>query len=164
MNLIDLTNDYLKVKEMAENGEIPFEAVADTLDGLEGEFDSKADGIASLVKRLTAEAGAIKSEEDNLYKRRKAKENAAERLKSYLLGQMTQIGKKKLETASNVISVSLSPPSVRIEDEKALYAIRPDLFVAAEPKADKNTIKTLLKGGEEIPGVFLEQKERLGIR
>ena len=44
MNLIDLTNDYLKVKEMAENGEIPFEAVADTLDGLEGEFDSKADG------------------------------------------------------------------------------------------------------------------------
>ena len=73
-------------------------------------------------------------------------------------------GKKKLETASNVISVSLSPPSVRIEDEKALYAIRPDLFVAAEPKADKNTIKTLLKGGEEIPGVFLEQKERLGIR
>ena len=92
MNLIDLTNDYLKVKEMAENGEIPFEAVADTLDGLEGEFDGKADGIASLVKRLTAEAGAIKSEEDNLYKRRKAKENAAERLKSYLLGQMTQIG------------------------------------------------------------------------
>jgi hypothetical protein len=67
-----------------EDAEDIEQAWFDTLEGIEGEFECKAESVAQYIKELNAEAEAIKAEEKKLSARRKAKENAAIRMKDYL--------------------------------------------------------------------------------
>ena len=56
--LYEITGDYLRLLEMLEEEEnIDLQAFADTLEGIEGEFEMKADGYARVLKELAAEAG-----------------------------------------------------------------------------------------------------------
>lgn len=87
-----------------ENGDIPEEALTDTLESITSLLDEKADNIACWIKQLTAEAEAIKAEEDKLAERRKRKLKRAERLTEYLSECLTNAGRTKIETPRNVIS------------------------------------------------------------
>jgi hypothetical protein len=46
MNLYEINTEYLALMSAVENGEIPEEAIADTLEGIEGLFDFK--GVADI--------------------------------------------------------------------------------------------------------------------
>ena len=59
MTLFELSEQYLQFAAIAENEELPPEAVADTFEALEGEFDLKVDKTACIIKQLTAVAQAI---------------------------------------------------------------------------------------------------------
>ena len=56
----------------------------DTLTGIEGEFDEKAESIAIYYKQLLAEAKMLKAEKAAIAKRQSQKEKQAESLKTYL--------------------------------------------------------------------------------
>lgn len=56
----------------------------DTLTGIEGEFDEKAESIAVYHKQLLAEAKMLKAEKAAIAKRQSQKEKQAENLKTYL--------------------------------------------------------------------------------
>ena len=66
MSLYSLINDYQDFLEAVEAGEIPEEAITDTLEAIEGEIEVKIDNIASAIKNLTAEASMIRTEEKAL--------------------------------------------------------------------------------------------------
>ena len=53
MTLYELGEQYRALLEMSED-EIPEDVLADTLDGLKGEIEAKADGICCLIKELSA--------------------------------------------------------------------------------------------------------------
>ena len=54
--LYEITGDYLRLLEMLEEEEnIDPQAFADTLDGIDGEFEIKADNYARIIKELWAE-------------------------------------------------------------------------------------------------------------
>ena len=59
MNLYEISVDYRRFQEQVESGEIPEEAIADTLEAIEGNFDDKVDSIACIIKSLLAEAKEI---------------------------------------------------------------------------------------------------------
>ena len=80
MNLYEISVDYRRFQEQVESGEIPEEAIADTLEAIEGNFDDKVDSIACIIKSLLAEAKEIKSERDALDGRMKQKQKVADRL------------------------------------------------------------------------------------
>ena len=107
MYLYELTDEYLKLLDAIDAGEIPDEAIEDTLAGIEGEIDEKIDSLACIVKELNAEASAIREEEKTLAERRKAKENKAERLKDYIRQSMEASGKQKVETARNRVRIEI---------------------------------------------------------
>lgn len=65
MKLYEISENYRAFMAAVDAGEIPEDAVADTLDGIEGAFDDKADAIACLIKELRLEAAGIKTEADN---------------------------------------------------------------------------------------------------
>lgn len=157
MTLYDISTQYQEFLSKVESGEIPEEAVSDTLEGLDGVFDEKADNIACVIKSLNAESQAIKEERDKLADRQKSKENTAQRLKDYLFTQMAFLGKTKLETARNVLSFRKSEAVVIVGDVPEKY-----LKVKTEP--DKTAIKAALKAGADVPGAHIEQREGLVIK
>lgn len=168
MKLYELAQDYENLLMAIANGDIPEEAIADTLESVELMLDEKADNIACLIKQLTAEAEAIKAEEDKLKARRTAKLNRAERLTNYLAECLTNGGRTKIETARNVISFRKTPPKVVFDNEKGFIEWAKihaeSLLSYKEPTVDRVAIKVALDNGAEIAGVRIESSLNIAIK
>jgi hypothetical protein len=83
------------------------------LDELDATADQKIERVALFVREQLAEAKAIREEEDRLTARRKARERAAESLKTYLHAQMERLGKTKVTGLLATVAIQASPPSVK---------------------------------------------------
>lgn len=82
MTLRDLTTEYQALMDMLNQEEPDLQAVSDTLEGLSGEIEEKADNVATMVKEYTYLSEALKNEADNLTQRAKAARSRAEWLVS----------------------------------------------------------------------------------
>lgn len=155
--------------EETDMREIAQQAWFDTLEGVEAEFEIKAENVAQYIKALKAEAEDIKAEEHALSARRKAKEKRAESLTDYLMACMKQIHREKIETAKCKLSIRKNAESVQVADEEGLArqlaAIgRNDLIRMKPPELDKTALKNALKAGETINGAALGRTESLIIK
>ena len=168
MKLYEISADYQLLIEAIENGDIPEEALIDTLESFTALLEDKADNIACIIKELTAEAEAIKAEEDRLAERRKRKLKRAERLTEYLAECLTNAGRAKIETARNVISFRKTPGKVVIDNEDAFtvwaYGNRPELLNFNNPTINKTAVKMALADGEQIEGAHIESKLNIQIK
>ena len=137
----------------AETGELI--SVSQALDALRMEREAKLENVACWVKNLSAEADAIREEENRLIKRRKAAETKAANLKAWLLAAMTREDgtTDKLKTGRVVVSVKRNPPSTVVDD-----ALLPSTYKVAKItyQANKELIKRELLSGGEVPGAHLE--------
>ena len=164
-------------------GEIPEEAFADTLEGLEGLLADKLDDCACAYKGLIAEAKEIKAEEAALAARRKVKENEAARLASYIdhcLKDSAGEGVKpeKFETARNVLSYRASE-AVDVPDVESVVkwihshdgvevggvtVKQNELLNFKLPDLSKTALKAALKAGLVIPGAAVKKSFNLQIK
>ena len=137
----------------AETGELL--SVEQALDALRMEREAKLENVACWVKNLSAEADAIREEENRLIKRRKAAETKAANLKAWLLAAMTREDgtTDKLKTGRVAISVKRNPPSTVVDD-----ALLPSTYKVAKItyQPNKELIKRELLAGGEVPGAHLE--------
>ena len=140
----------------------------DTLESIEGEFDMKAENIAVFIKEIKAEADMLKAEEQSLRKRRQTKERQIDSLKTYLLTQMQEIGKSKIDTQKALISIRNNAPSLVVDDE--LSFIRwaeqnnDSLLKYSMPEIRKSDVKKAVKAGDEIPFVHMEKSTSVIIK
>ncbi|GAB2723099.1 siphovirus Gp157 family protein [Halomonas garicola] len=162
--LYDIRADYLEALETLTDPELdlPAEAVADTLEGLEGQLQEKATNVAAFMQHLKATAEAIKEAEAKMAKRRRAIENRAASLRDYLHDNMEAAGISRIESPWFELKIQNNPPAVAVEDEQSL----PDRFKqeVTTIKVDRNAIKAALKAGEAVPGATLTAGTRLAIR
>ena len=163
--LYEIAADYINFLEAIENGDIPEEAIEDTLEAIKSSFEEKSDSIACLIKNLDAEISAIKAEETRLADRRKAKERQKERIKSYLESTLLLAGVDKIETARNRITFRKSE-AVTVDENFIEWAKanRDDLLTFAEPTPNKTEIKKALKEGAEIVGAELRVNNNIQIK
>ena len=145
------------------------EAWFDTLDGIEQEFEDKAENVAAYIKSLKAEADDLKEEEAALNRRRKVKENHIDRLKDYLLHSMMTINRTKIDTPKAKLSIRNNAESVRFDDENEFItrcelAGADDFLRYKKPEIDKTEVKAALKRGEQIEGARLIRTQSLIIK
>ena len=165
MKLYELENAYMSLLQMAEDEELPEEALIDTLEAITGEIEVKADNVACMLKNIEADITAIKAEETNLATRRKSKEKIYERVKQYLSETLQRMSIDKVETARNKITFRKSE-SVEVSDAFIKWAMenRDDLLTFSAPTANKTEIKKALKGGAEIVGATLVSKNNIQLK
>lgn len=141
----------------------------DTLTGIEGEFDEKAESIAIYYKQLLAEAKMLKAEKAVIAKRQSQKEKQAESLKTYLFKSMQALGRQKIDMPRAVMSLKKNAPSLVVDDEISFIEWAEEhnldhLLKYSMPEVKKNDVKALCKKGEEIPFVHMESKQSLSIK
>jgi len=141
----------------------------DTLEGIEGEFDEKAENIAIYIKQLKAEANILKFEKSAIAKRQSQKEREVKKLTAYLLNAMKAICKNKVDMPHAVVSIRNNAPSLVIDDEISFVKWAEEnnldnLLNYSMPEVKKNDVKALCKKGEEIPFVHMESKQSLSIK
>ena len=163
---IDGNGDIIEDVEAYKNKMLS--AWFDTLEGIEGEFDEKAENIAVYIKELEAEAKTLKAEKIAVGKRQAQKEKTAENLRKYLINSMLVIGRNKVDMPKAVLSLKNNAPSLVVDDELSFISWAQEhndnLLKYSMPEIKKNDVKTLCKNGEEVPFVHLECKISLTIK
>jgi uncharacterized protein YoxC len=138
----------MELLELAEDPDIDEQAFMDTLEGIEGALEDKADNYAKCMRMLEADAKGIKAEEERLAKRRKTIESNVSRIKSALQYAMEATGKTKFKTQLFSCTVRNNAESVIIDTDNIRNI--PDQYLKfKEPEADKTAIKKAIKEGDE---------------
>lgn len=159
--LYELTGAWLDLYDMADDPDVDAEVWFDTIEGLEGEIEDKADGYAKVMTQLKADAAALKAEEERLHARRSAIENNVQRMKDRLQQMMELTGKTKIKTTLFSYGIQANPPSVIIDDETK---IPKKYWIPQDPKLDKAAIKEMLTNGITCEYAHLSQGRSLRIR
>ena len=164
MTLYELTTQYQALLELAEDPDVDPEVLADTMDGLDGDIEEKADGYAKVIKCLETQAAGVKAELDRLSSRKKSIETNIARIKGNLEAAMRITGKVKFKTPLFSFGIRKNPASVVI-DEPYVENIPARFLIPQEPAIDKKAMTDALKAGEDLTGIcHLEQSESLSIR
>ena len=159
--LYELTNEYMMLLDMAEDPDIDEQALIDTMEGIEGEIEIKADGYARVMKQLEATSANLEFEEKRLMNRRKTIDRNIKRMKQALQDAMIATGKPKFKTDLFSFTIRKNPASVVIDRETC---IPPEFLIPQDPKIDKKAIKAAIDRGDDITFAHLEQGESLIIR
>ena len=143
-----------------ETGELLIDT--DALEALQMEKDQKIENLALAIKNLTADALAIKAEEQALAQRRKQTEAKAERARQYL--EFVLQG-EKFQTPRVAVTYRKST-KLQLDDGFILWAQihEPDFLRYKDPEPDKTAITRAIKSGAEIQGAALVESQTMTIK
>lgn len=164
MTLYELTGEYLQLLALAEDPDIDPQVLADTMEGLGGEIEDKADGYAKVIRQLEADSTALKAEIDRLTARKRAIDNSIDRMKESLKTAMIACEKPKFKTELFSFGIQKNPAKLVIDKESTDHAL-PEYVIIQAPIWNKEKLKEDLKAGKDVDGIaHLEQTESLRIR
>lgn len=161
--LYEITGQFKELMDMAEEYNLTQEDIEDTLEGLEWEFEEKADACAKVMRSMQEDVNAIDAEIKRLTNKKRVKNNNIKAVKTNLEKAMIETGKRKFKTPLFSFAIQKNAPSVVIEDEDKI----PDTYRIKQPdKIDKRALINDLNDGKVFPsGVArLVQSESLRIR
>lgn len=161
MTLYELTEDYMNLLELAEDPDIDEQAFTDTLEGIDGALEDKAEGYAKVIRTLEGDAAACDAESKRLRTKKQTIENNIKRMKSALQMAMEATGKRKFKTPLFSFGIQKNPESVVIDHAGKVPA---SYWIPQPPELDKKAIKAYLKENEGVEWAHLEQTESLRIR
>lgn len=164
LKLYEISNQFQALEQLGESDELPAEVIHDTLEGLEGDFESKCIQVAKFILSLEANAHAVQLGANAMMMRAARIANRAASIKAYLQFHMQALDKKRVESPELVIARRANPAAVIITDEHAVPA---QFWVQPEPppkRIDKKAIKAAIDAGERVEGAYVESGERLEIK
>jgi hypothetical protein len=140
------------------------QALADTLEALQGEITAKATNCALFARNVETFADTVDAAAAQMAERAKRLRKKSESIREYLLNQMRGAGISKIQAPEFTVSIRKNPAAVQIAPDTTIpseYMVVPE---PPPPRVDKRKLAEALKNGAVIDGVRLEQSERLDIR
>lgn len=153
-NLYQLTSNYEIVLNMLYDEEADEQMVLDTLEGIEGEIEDKADNYAKIIKELKAKQNAREKEAKRLTESAKVFENRVNTLKQNLFNSMKTTGKTKFATdlfSFNIVKNG-GKQALTIDGEV------PEEYTKTIIENDTDKIRQALDEGKELPFAHLEPR------
>ena len=161
MNIFGITGQYLELLQMAEDGSLDQDMINDTLEGVDWEFEEKADAYAKVMNSLDGTVAAIDKEIERLLQHKKRISSNIKGIKYNLERAMQLTGKTKFKTELFGFSIQKNQfPAVVIDNEED---IPKEYYIPQDPKLDRTAIKKFLKDNE-VSWAHLQQGESLRIR
>lgn len=168
VTLYELTQDFQNLMAMADDPEVDEQVFKDTLEGLEGVIEAKADGYASVIRNLEVNVGAldgtieaINKELDRVKAHKASLENRIQYMKESLCTAMIACDKKKFKTEKFSFWVQKNTPSVVIDKPADIPF---EFYRVKEPEVDKTAIKKALSDGQKLEFAHLETTEGVRFR
>ncbi len=156
--LADLAEMLNKLVEEVEH--IDAQTYNDTLEGVEGAFEVKAEKVVYAIRGIERRAELMKEQLNRFRGRIVVVEENAKYLRTYLQHHLEFTGKKALETPAFSIRLRKST-AVIITNEEDLPSQLMRTKTITDP--DKKAIGAQLKAGETVPGAELEHRTSLTI-
>lgn len=113
--LHEITADMLALEELLlESGGEWTPEVEALVAEMDGNLEAKAQGYASLIREWELDAEKWKAEAKRCAGHQKARENAADRLKERLRGELERMKRLEVEAGPFKIAVQNNPPKLRV--------------------------------------------------
>ena len=160
MKLYEITGEILELLTMAEDLELDQKMIRDTMEGLDFEFEEKAEAYAKIIKTLEMDIAGLDEEIQRMTKRKATIKNNIDRLKRSLEGAMIATGKRKFKTPLFGFGIQKNPPSLNVLDESK---IPEEFWIEQQPKLDKKAALAYVKENK-VDWAELSQTESLRIR
>lgn len=157
MNLYEMTEVAKQLYDMFAAGDIPDEAVNDTLESLG--VEGKIEDYCHVIAQFNADVVMFDNEIERLKAKKDAAKKGVERMKGALSAYMQAVGREKEKAGTFTLSFRKSE-AVVINDELAL----PAEYVKTKTTPDKTAIKKAIKDGAEVPGAELQVNQNLQIK
>lgn len=154
--LYEISEQYSELQALADSDDENMkEAVATTLECIEGNFNEKAQALVTVVHNMDSDVESLDAEIKRLQARKQAIKNRQDSMREYLRDNMERTGIKKISCPLFTINCVAGREIAVINDDTAI----PDEYMAVktEIKPDKAAITKALKDGVEIPGVSLDR-------
>lgn len=161
VKLYELTDAYQALLDAAESGDVCEEELISTAKQIDEAIEAKAEGIAKILAEMKTHIAGAEAEIERLTNLKRTWVNNVNSLKDYLQYSMLLTGKTKFKTDLFSFSIQKNPPSVVIDDEKAIPAV---FWEPQPPKLNKAALKEALSTGEVLDFAHLEQKQSLRIK
>lgn len=167
-SLYELTGDYAKFAEIAQQGDLDDDMQAmldDALANLADDIEVKLEGYAKVIKNFESDIEGLKKEEDRLAGKRRTLENRVKTMKTAMRDAMIATGKLKVKGDLFSFTVRNNAPSV-VMDEQYIENIPEKYLIAQEPKIDKKLLAEDLKAdGAALEGIaHLESSQSILIK
>ena len=166
--LYQLTGEFREAASRLAELDLDPQTVKDTLDGIQGAIEVKAQHVAIVIRNLDALGEATKDAADKLRDRAKQIEHRADSLRTYLHDQLKSVGVTSIEPTTDLpyfkVSIAKNPVKLKVEDENAIpmrFWKRPEMPPLT---LDRKAVLDALKAGEAVPGATTEQDTRLVIK
>lgn len=148
--LYEIANEYAEL----ENSGMEPDFIADTLEGIKGEFEEKVENILKLIKNEQAYAEALKAEAKSFSDRAQSSQRKVDSLKEYLVSSIQTSGLKSVRAGNMSATVRAPSKSVEVTDASKIPLDYVKFETVTQP--DKLAIKKLLEAGQEVPGCELK--------
>lgn len=155
--LMDLTADYKALMEFAA-GDDPEDdqAFIDTLEGILGAIDTKADGYAAVIETFQNHAERCKAEASRLTARQKKFENRIKAMKERLAQSMIETGRKEITTDYHTFKLCQNGGQLPIEYTGEI----PQDYMRVVYEKDPDKIRAALESGKELPFAHFGERGR----
>lgn len=164
MNLYELTEQYLALQEMAYDPEVDEQTFRDTMEGLWGEIEDKADNYARIITGMKADIEALRNEELRLAARRKSLELRSQQMKDNLEANMREMGRTKFKTALFSFNIQKNGGLQPLVIDGLIEDI-PGRFLIPQPPVPNNEAIRGLLAEKQVEWAHLEPRgESLRIR
>lgn len=90
--LYEIANEYAKLMD----SDLESEMIADTIEGMEGEFTDKIEQLLAIIKNESGYAERLKEEAKSLNERAAVIQNKIDSIMAYIASSLEMVGKKKI--------------------------------------------------------------------
>lgn len=170
-SLYELTGELITLLHMAEDPDMDEQALKDTMEAVEGEFEIKADGYAKVMAELDAKISMLQTEKaifqsqaDRLDSIIKSVKSNKEKMHKNLFDSMVATGKTKFKTDLFNFSIKKNPAALKIADGVDVNMLPPQFLKFKDPEINKDEVKKAIKAGEVFAWAELVQTERLEVK
>lgn len=157
----ELISQLSNIQERLESGLEVHQDEIDMVINLKDDTEGKAINVGKFIKNLLADVDRFDAEIKRMQGKKKATENLANKLKSYLLENMQEMGIDKLGDRVFSIKVQKNPLSVDVADVNFL----PAKYIVTKLEADKKALLADYKANDafSVKGVSFIQNKSLRI-
>lgn len=153
-SLYELKEGWKELANMLYDEDADEQMIFDTLESIEGEIETKADGYAKIIKELEGKKSARKEEAKRLTDSAKVLENRVNTLKENLYKTMKETGKTKFSTDLfnfNIVKNG-GKQALTIDGEV------PKEYTKVEVINDTDKIRQALEEGKKLSFAHLEAR------
>lgn len=157
-SLFEIGADFLRLQEMAEDPSVDQEAIMDTFEAIEGEFNDKVEKWLMAIKDKQEDMNTRERLMEDLREKNQADFRTIDRMKATVKQLMELTGQKKAGGAiltATICGVGGKRPLVWADGVREDARLLPEKYQKVETvyKADTDLIREDLDNGIEVPGV-----------